>query len=210
MLSPFGARTSRNTPSNSRFIFGPSVWLRTLILPEAGFAVANIDWCQQEFGIAAVLSNDPKMLAAYLSGDPYLAFAKQAGAVPLDATKSSHPAERELYKACLLAVQYGMESKSLAFRIGRPELIARELLATHRQVYSAFWEWRDKVESRTSLFSYQETVFGWRKWLPAGFNMRSVCNFFMQGNGAEMLRLACCLGIENGIKICAPVHDADF
>jgi hypothetical protein len=23
-----------------------------------------------------------------------------------------------------------------------------------------------------------------------------------------MLRLACCLGIENGIEICAPVHDA--
>ena len=30
----------------------------------------------------------------------------------------------------------------------------------------------------------------------------------MQANGAEMLRLACCLGIERGIKICAPVHDA--
>lgn len=30
----------------------------------------------------------------------------------------------------------------------------------------------------------------------------------MQANGAEMLRLACCLGIERGIKICAPIHDA--
>ena len=30
----------------------------------------------------------------------------------------------------------------------------------------------------------------------------------MQGNGAEMLRLACIRGIETGIKICAPVHDA--
>jgi DNA polymerase-1 len=30
----------------------------------------------------------------------------------------------------------------------------------------------------------------------------------MQANGAEMLRLACCLGIEGGIEICAPVHDA--
>jgi hypothetical protein len=29
----------------------------------------------------------------------------------------------------------------------------------------------------------------------------------MQANGAEMLRLACCLGTENGISI-APVHDA--
>ena len=210
MLSSFGARTSRNTPSNSRFIFGPSVWIRNLIQPPPGHAVASIDWSQQEFGIAGVLSGDERMLAAYLSGDPYLAFAKQAGAVPADATKSSHPVERELYKACLLATQYGMESRSLAFRINQPEIVARELLRSHREVYSAFWKWRDNIECRASLYGWQETVFGWRKWLPAGFNLRSVCNFHMQGNGAEMLRLACCLGIENGIKICAPVHDAIF
>ena len=30
----------------------------------------------------------------------------------------------------------------------------------------------------------------------------------MQANGAEMLRLACCLGIERGIEVCAPIHDA--
>jgi hypothetical protein len=30
----------------------------------------------------------------------------------------------------------------------------------------------------------------------------------MQANGAEMLRIACCLGTENGIRICAPIHDA--
>ena len=30
----------------------------------------------------------------------------------------------------------------------------------------------------------------------------------MQGNGAEMLRLACCLATERGIEVCAPIHDA--
>ena len=30
----------------------------------------------------------------------------------------------------------------------------------------------------------------------------------MQANGAEMLRLACCLGTEQGIAVSAPVHDA--
>jgi hypothetical protein len=30
----------------------------------------------------------------------------------------------------------------------------------------------------------------------------------MQANGAEMLRLACCLATERGITVCAPVHDA--
>src|SRR5262249_6482488 len=82
MLSAFQSRTGRNQPSNSKYIFGPAVWLRGLIQPGPGQAVAYIDWEQQEFGIAAALSGDPAMREAYLSGDPYLAFAKQAGAVP--------------------------------------------------------------------------------------------------------------------------------
>jgi DNA polymerase I len=70
-----------------------------------------------------VLSGDLAMQAAYRSGDPYLAFAKQAGAVPSDATKRTHGPTRELFKQCALAVQYGMEAESLACgrRDGRRE-----------------------------------------------------------------------------------------
>jgi hypothetical protein len=53
LLSAFRARSGRNAPSNSKFIFGPSVWLRGLIKPAPGYALAYVDWQQQEFGIAA-------------------------------------------------------------------------------------------------------------------------------------------------------------
>ena len=76
LLSPFHARSGRNAPSNTKFIFGPSVWLRGLIRPPPGHGLAYIDWCQQEFGIAAALSCDPLMRAAYELGDCYLTFAK--------------------------------------------------------------------------------------------------------------------------------------
>ena len=36
LLSPFQSITGRNQPSNARFIFGPSCWLRSLIQPEPG------------------------------------------------------------------------------------------------------------------------------------------------------------------------------
>jgi DNA polymerase-1 len=52
------------------------------------------------------------------------------------------------------------------------------------------------------------TVFGWRVHIGDKPNARSLRNFPMQANGAEMLRLACCLGIERGVEIVAPVHDA--
>ena len=111
VLWAFQSRTGRNQPSNSKFIFGPSVWLRGLIKPPPGYGVAYVDWSQQEFGIAAARSGDANMQAAYRSGDPYLALAKQAGAVPADATKATHKNERELFKTCVLGVQYGMEAE---------------------------------------------------------------------------------------------------
>jgi DNA polymerase-1 len=126
LLSAFNAKSSRNLPSSKKFIFGPAVWIRGLIRPEPGMAVAYIDYAQQEFGIAAALSGDPAMLAAYMSGDPYLEFAKQAGAVPSDGTREAHGAVRELFKTCALGVQYGMgvtRSPRASAEIERPRLI---------------------------------------------------------------------------------------
>ncbi len=208
LLSAFRARTSRNQPSNSQFIFGPSTWLRALIKPAPGYGLAYIDWSQQEFGIAAALSGDQLMKEAYASGDPYLTFAKQAKAVPNHATKESHPAERDQYKGCTLAVQYGMGAESLAARIGLPVISARNLLRLHRETYKVFWEWSDGALDYAMLQGKLWTVFGWTIHLDDNPNPRSLANFPMQANGAEMLRLACCFMTERGIKICAPVHDA--
>jgi hypothetical protein len=208
MLSAFRSGTGRNQPSNAKFIFGPSVWLRGLIKPPPGSGVVYLDWSQQEFGIAAALSGDANMIAAYQSGDPYLAFAKQAGAVPADATKKTHGAIRELFKQCVLAVQYGMGPESLALRIGQPTIVARDLLRMRRETYRKFWRWSDAVVDYTMLKGSLHTVFGWQGHIGGDTNPRSLRNFPMQGNGAEMLRLACCLGTERGIEVCAPVHDA--
>jgi len=208
LLSPFSSKTGRNQPSNSRFIFGPSVWLRGLIKPKPGFCLAYIDYSQQEFGIAAALSGDEKMMEAYRSGDPYLAFAVQAGAVPQGATKQTHKVEREQFKACVLAVQYGMGEISLAQRINQPVARARQLLTLHRQTYRTFWAWSDATQDEAILNGKLWTTFGWEIRVRGQVNARSLRNFPMQGNGAEMLRIACIYLTEAGIRVCAPVHDA--
>lgn len=148
------------------------------------------------------------MMNAYRSGDPYLAFAKQAGAAPADATKATHKAVRDQFKSTVLAVQYGMGEDALAQRIGQPPIRARELLRLHRETYRVFWRWSDAAVDHAMLSSGLHTVFGWRVQVPAVSNERSLRNFPMQANGAEMLRLACCLATERGIEVCAPVHDA--
>ena len=208
LLSQFSSITGRNQPSTTQFIFGLSKWLRGLIQPPPGMAIAYIDWSQQEFGIAAALSRDVNMLAAYLSGDPYLAFAKQAGAVPPNATKYTHPDERNQYKQCVLATQYGMGAESLADRLGTPELRAKQLLGMHKKVYRTFWAWSDNLYNATVTFNKIATLYGWQLHVQPDLNPRSLRNFPMQANAAEMLRLACILMHEKGINICAPVHDA--
>jgi hypothetical protein len=208
MLSPFASKTGRNQPSNSKFIFGAGKWMRGLIKPPEGYGVAYVDWEQQEFGIAAALSGDSNMLAAYRTGDPYLAFAKQARSVPSDATEETHGEVRDLYKQCALAVQYGMMKDSLAMRINQPRVVAGALLQHHKELYRQFWKWCDNQVDLAMLRNQISTVFGWRRSVIEDDNPRSLQNFPMQANGAEMLRLALCQATEAGLGICAPVHDA--
>jgi DNA polymerase I len=208
ILSAFRSRTGRNQPSNTKFIFGPSVWLRGLIKPPPGHGVAYVDWAQQEFGVAAALSGDAAMQAAYRSGDPYIDLARQAGAVPHDATANTHPVQRELFKQCVLGVQYGMEASGLAARIGQPPIVARDLLRAHRETFRTFWTWSDAAVDHAMLHGVLHTAFGWHLRIGEESNARSLRNFPMQANGAEMLRIACCLATERGLEICCPIHDA--
>jgi len=208
LLSPFRARTGRNAPSNSKFIFGPSVWLRQLIRPGRGTALAYVDYSQQEFGIAAALSGDGPMQDAYRSGDPYLTFAKQTGAVPADATKVTHGSTRDVYKVVALGVQYGMHSAALALKIGQSESVAKDLLRQHRQTYATFWRWSDGVADFAMQRNVLYTVFDWRLHVGPTTTDRTLRNFPMQANGAECLRLACVYALRRGVKVIAPVHDA--
>ncbi len=210
LLSPYGARTGRNTPSNAKFVFGPSKWLRGLIKPAPGFGLAYCDWANQEIAVAAALSGDGKLMEACRSGDPYLAFAKQAGLVPGDATKETHRAMRSLAKTTVLGINYGMSAYGIAQRIGIGEIDARHMLQRHRETYRSFWDWTEGNINAALLGMPLKTVFGWPLRLGPGSNVntRSLQNYPMQANGAEMMRLAACMATEAGLTVCAPVHDA--
>jgi len=101
-----------------------------------------------------------------------------------------------------------MGADALAQRIAQPPVRARELLRLHHETYPVFWRWSDAAVDHAMLTGSLHTVFGWRVRMSAVSNERSLRNFPMQANGAEMLRLACCLATERGIEVCAPVHDA--
>lgn len=205
-LRPFSSRTGRNQPSSSEFLLAAPGWLRRLIMPEAGTGLALIDWAQQEFGIAAALSGDERMMADYQSGDPYLALAERYGGhhTPSDIFNS----RRNEFKACALGVLNGIGSGSLARQVGCGLAEARLLLQEHHAHYFKFWRWSDRVEAEAHLRRRLESVFGWGVAVNADTNPRFLRNFPMQANGAETLRLACCLATEKGVSVCGVNQDA--
>lgn len=209
MLSPFASKTGRNQPSNARFIFGPSTWLRSLIMPEPGRALCYVDWSGQEYGIAAALSGDDAMKSDYLSGDPYLAFGKRIGAVPDTATKQTHGQIRDCLKvACGLGAMYGAGPHTVAAVLGVPRCQAAEWLSAHRVTYQRYWDWSEQALNLALLTGEMRTCFGWRLLVNRHTRGRSLRNFPMQSTGAEMMRLAACWATEQGIRVAAPVHDA--
>jgi hypothetical protein len=208
MLSPFGAGTGRNAPSNAKFVFGPAVWVRGLVRPSRGRALAYIDWSSQEVWIAAKLSGDRALLEAVASGDPYLMFARMAGLAPADADKVTHKAIREVCKIAMLGTNYGMGPTSLAYRTGLSKIEAQELLRRLAITFPTYTSWAEHVVDVGQLTGQLSTVFGWSIRVTGTSRPTSLRNFPMQANGAEMLRLACCLATERGVSVCAPVHDA--
>jgi DNA polymerase I len=126
LISPFRSRTGRNQPSNSRFIFGASVWLRGLIKPTENMAIAYLDFSSQEIAIAAALSKDEALWRAYESGDPYIQFAIDAGLAPIGATKATHGAVRSRCKTIVLGTQYGMSAQGMAAAAAMSLIEARQ------------------------------------------------------------------------------------
>jgi DNA polymerase I len=129
LLGPYGSKTGRNQPRNSRYIFGPAKWLRFMITPPSGRVLIHRDYQQQEPRIAAVVSGDTELLSACESGDVYLGIAKQLGFISASMSSTELKAVRTLFKTVVLGIQYGLGPRSLATRTGVSLKHARSLHA---------------------------------------------------------------------------------
>ena len=209
VLWPFQAKTSRTQPKAAQWIFSPAVWLRSLIRPEPGYAVAYIDWSSMEFQIAAVLSESKHMLDLYATRQPYIEFAKRFDAAPTSATKKTHEGVHDTYKTVLLGAQYGMQTETLAQRLGISTFAAHEMLSQHRGLFNQYWAWSENWVAHALDTGVMRTALGWTcRTGITEFNARSISNWPVQATGADILRIAGVWAARRGIKLCAPVHDA--
>ena len=212
---PFGTQSGRNAAKAKSFIFAMSSWMRVLVKPIKGNVVTGIDWKSQEFGIGAALSHDANMIEAYQSGDPYLHFAKLAGAVPMDGERKDYKKERDLFKATVLGLSYGMGAQKLAAKLsadcGRKVSVgeATQLMNKHRRVFRDYWKYLGRLATD---YSRNGLLYTSDNWLLFGDNDNtlSVKNFMIQATAASILRSAVSQLTNMGVKVIAPLHDCIY
>lgn len=205
---PFGTVTGRNRPKGRDFIFSGPQWIRGFIKPEREMGLASIDYEAAEFGIAAGLSRDEQLMKVYAMHDPYLGLAQMMGLAPEGATKQSHPDVRDSMKVIALATQYGAEAGLIAAQLGVSKIVAESMLKQHKKLFQGLWKWLEGAQLHAQICGKIQTVYGWTLHKGPKVNLRTIQNFPVQANGAEMLRLSVRYAHTSGVRLIATVHDS--
>ena len=211
-FKPFGTHTGRCSPS-SKWIFGTSKWGRNFMKPSFGNVLVYLDYKSEEPFVAAMLSGDKKLLASYLTKDIYLGTAKLAGIIPENAVREDHEEIREAFKVIVLATNYGMGMSSISKSLKRFGFNASEaagLMRKYKELYHVYFEWLEVRTNHAQMHGYISTSMGWdRHFAENSFiNPRSLMNWSIQSESAEILRNALIRLTDAHIKVCATVHDA--
>ena len=205
----FGLITGRTNQSTARYPFNTAKPMRNIMRPDKDWAFIYSDYKSQEIAVAAYLSKDPNLCSAYESGDIYCYAAALANRVPKDATKKSHPKERNLFKTALLATFYCQGPKSLAVALSCSIDEAVYLITTIKKNFPIYFEWIEGIVNRAMARGYISTKFGWRYWLSKTDKIKqtTLFNFPIQSHGSEMLRHALIGLVDKDIEVSALIHD---
>jgi hypothetical protein len=208
-LFPFATATGRN--AHARSIYNFHAGMRSLMVSQPDTIMAYLDWRTQEIGIAAALSGDPELIHDYNTGDVYHGLARSSGFTDdpdVAHWKKTQPDMRQRMKSLQLAINYGMGVSSLSSGLNRHPLIGSTIIEKHKRRHATFWAWREAQVQAAMLERRIESVYGWPLHISTSPNKRTLFNFPMQANGAEMLRLAAWRLCEAGIVPSMLVHDA--
>lgn len=207
-FAPFGTITGRANPPTNAYIYNLPAWSRATMMPSPGRSLAYLDFASMEFGLSAVVTSSATMKAFYGTGEPYLATASAAGAVPRGATKKTHPEERKRYKTGVLASLYGIAAASLGQRLREPTGRARQFLQMHHEIFADYWRASDGMIAEAVRCGGYTSRHGWHYAVVPPVNERSLRNWPIQTLGSDVLRCSVIFADALGVEMLATAHDA--
>lgn len=230
-------RFSMNSPNLQQVSKrGEGVKVRGVIIPFADKGhdcIVSIDWSQIELRIAAHMSQDPKLLDAYLtkkdlhtvSGTNISGLSYDDMMHALEQGDKEQKAARQAGKCLNFAALYLAQAKRLsAFDLLNCSIHeAEDFLMAHKKGYGKyFYDYVNEVNGTLSAQGYINTIFNRRRNLP---NINSPIrklkseaqgqglNFTIQGSAAELMKIGLIAVDQEDLLFCdshtfiAPVHD---
>lgn len=173
--------------------------IRQAFVAEKGYDLVSIDYSQIELRIAAILSEDGKLMEIFKNGeDVHSGVASRVFGVPqADVTKDM----RRKAKVINFGILYGMGVNALRGNLGegtsREE--AQEFLNAYFNTFTRLAEYLEETKAYARKHGYTETLFGRRRHFPgiqssAQFIKaqaeRMAINAPVQGTAADVMRIA--------------------
>jgi DNA polymerase-1 len=198
--------------------------IRGAFVAREGSVLVSIDYSQIELRIAAGLSGDEKLCAAFKSGeDIHAAVASQVFGVPVEKVDKEM---RRRAKVINFGILYGMGVNALRENLGAG--VTREESAAYLDGYferfSGLARFVEDVKASATKLGYTETLFGRRRYLPGLRSKlpqmksqaeRMAVNAPIQGTQADIIKLAMVeadklmrsSGRSDDVRLLMQVHD---
>ena len=171
--------------------------IRKAFIAPPGRVLVACDYSQIELRIMAHLSEDPRLVEAFASGeDVHKATAAEVFGVPLNEVSGD---QRRAAKAINFGLMYGMSAFGLAKQLAISRGEAQDYIALYFARYPGVREFMERIRAKAREDGYVETVFGRRLYLQeiqsrnqaqrAGAE-RAAINAPMQGTAADIIKRA--------------------
>src|SRR3989338_7404389 len=217
-------RMSSNNPNlqniPNKTLLGRAI--RHAFVAEKGFKLVSLDYSQIELRIAAILSEDKKLIEIFKNGeDVHTGVAMRVFKVSADEVDKGM---RTRAKTINFGILYGMGVNALKANLGVDRKEAQEFYDKYFETFVDLAAYLDKIKTEARRQGYTETMFGRRRYF-AGIKStlpyvraqaeRMAINAPMQGTQADLIKIAMkkidehikSEGHEDDARLILQVHD---
>lgn len=218
-----GAATGRQSCTRPNLLAVPPV-LRPLIVPDDGYGIGEVDFCQIEPGIAGAVFNNVALINMYNSGDVYSSMAQIffKGALAEDDVnlaqadfKARYKSERQQMKVCTLGIIYGLGKAALAQKLNISPEEAEQMYQQFLDLFPGLAESIKDSIHYSKIRGFSLTSNGFKRYIDKK-NNSNVDNWLknhpVQGSAASVFKLAGNrldkIYKHYGARLLIPVHDS--
>lgn len=182
----------QNIPTDS----GYGIEIRDAFKPDANSVFISADYSQIELRVLAHLSQDPRLIKAFLNNeDIHTQTAATLFDTPLADVTS---AQRQVGKRINFSILYGLTPYGLSKELSIPFGTAKQYIEKYFALYTKMAAWMEAAVVEAQTYGYVTTYWGRRRYIPtiheknptlAQEARRIAINTKVQGTAAEIMKL---------------------